>query len=67
MPPPLTPSKQCANIFLTLPDEASCDKIDEFDFPKPRMPSSASSSEPRSPDCRAPQLIETKMFVTGTK
>lgn len=60
MPPPFTPSKQCANIFFTFPDEANCEITDEFDFPKPSIPSSASSEEPRSPDCLAPQLQETK-------
>lgn len=56
IPPPF-PSKQWANIFLTLPDEASCEINDELDFPKPSIPSSASSlDESRSPDCLTPQL-----------
>lgn len=57
IPPPFTPSKQWANIFLTPPDEASCEIIDELDFPNPIIPSSASSLvESRFPDCLAPQL-----------
>lgn len=58
IPPPFTPSKQCANIFFTLPEEASCESIDEFDFPKPSIPSRASSDGARSPDCRAPHLLK---------
>lgn len=57
IPPPFFPSKQWANIFFTLPDEASCEITDEFDFPNPRIPSSAPSpDEERSPDCVAPHL-----------
>lgn len=58
IPPPFFPSKQWANIFFTFPDEASCEIIEEFDFPKPSIPSSAPSpDEPRSPDCVAPHLL----------
>lgn len=58
IPPPFFPSKQWANIFFTFPDEASCEIMDELDFPKPSIPSSASSpDEPRSPDCVAPHLL----------
>lgn len=63
IPPPLTPSKQCANIFFTLPVEASCESMDEFDFPKPSIPSSASSDESRSPDCLAPHLLKTSEIL----
>lgn len=55
IPPPFEPSKQCANIFLTFPEEANCEIIDVFDFPKPSIPSSA-SSELRSLDSVAPHL-----------
>lgn len=57
MPPPFFPSKQWANIFFTLPDEASWEIIEELAFPNPSIPSSASSLEAsRSPDCLAPHL-----------
>ena len=57
IPPPFTPFKQWANIFFTLPEEASCEIIDELAFPNPSIPSSASSFEElRSPDCLAPHL-----------
>ena len=57
IPPPFKPSKQCANIFLTFPEEANCEIIDVFDFPKPSIPSSA-SSELKSPDCVALHLSQ---------
>lgn len=57
IPPPFKPSKQCANIFLTFPEEANCEIIDVFDFPKPSIPSRA-SSELKSPDCVALHLSQ---------
>jgi len=57
IPPPFLPSKQWANIFFTLPDEASWEIMEELAFPNPSIPSSASSlEESRSPDCLAPHL-----------
>lgn len=56
IPPPFTESKQWANILFTFPEEASCESIDEFDCPKPSIPSTASLDEPKSPDCWAPHL-----------
>lgn len=58
IPPPCTPSKQCANIFFTFPDDASCDIMDVFAWPKPSSPSNASLLEPKSPDCLAPHLSQ---------
>lgn len=56
IPPPFTPSKQCANMFFTLPDDASCEITEELDFPKPSIPSSASSDETSCADGPAPHL-----------
>lgn len=67
IPPPFVPSKQWANIFFTLPDEASCEITDEFDLPKPSMPSSASSlDEAKLPDCVAPHLWNYIRLATLT-
>ena len=57
IPPPFSPSKQCENIFLTFPADANCEIIDDFDCPKPNIPSTALLDEPRSPDCCAPHLM----------
>lgn len=68
IPPPFVPSKQCANIFFTFPVTASCEIIDEFDFPKPSIPSSASSlDDPRSPDCLAPHLSHHRINLINVR
>lgn len=70
MPPPCLPSKQCENIFFTFLAEASCESIEVFDCPNPRIPSSAWSDESRSPDCLAPQLTcnnETMKIICKLK
>lgn len=61
IPPPFAPFKQWANIFFTLPEEASCEITEELSFPNPSIPSSAYSFvELRSPDCLAPHLWNSK-------
>ena len=67
IPPPFTPSKQWANIFFTLPADASCEIKDEFAFPKPRTPSRASSDELRSADGPAPHLPNKQNLVIDRK
>jgi hypothetical protein len=62
IPPPFTVSKQCAKIFLTFPAYASCDSMDIFDWPNPRIPSRAWSEEPKPPPILAPHLqMKTKL------
>ena len=56
VPPPFTVSRQCEKIFLTFPADASCDSMDEFDWPNPRIPSRAWSDDPKPPPILAPHL-----------
>ncbi|KAG5145260.1 hypothetical protein JHK84_030803 [Glycine max] len=57
IPPPRILSRQCENIFFTFPDATSCESTEEFDCPKPIIPSRASSEDELNvTDCTAPHL-----------
>lgn len=61
IPPPLILSRQCENILFTFPDVASCESTEEFDCPKPIIPSRASSDDELNvPDCFAPHLSSSE-------
>ena len=58
IPPPLLLSRQCENTFFTFPAAASCESAETFAWPKPIIPSRASSEDALVvPDCLSLHLL----------